>query len=768
MPMPKAALTPRMISDFCRLRLAKVLEESERVAVCRYLTDLLELLAFPPYRGRWIDWAQVAIAAGVGKERLQAARHQLQPVFDALSRAIAMQDVAPPLRTPPEDILRAETSKARSGRRALPLAAGAKPAPRKRGPKPKVIVEFPEPLWTEWEEPETLSEALILHMQRHGDTVRHLFLALDRNGNASDQRTLMKWCSGQLVPRTVQSLAVLTKIERRYRLPEGYFKSKMPNRGRATYGHGLEGISAHERRRLAWHLPDDFLSRSKGEQEEILTWVRRVIITGSTDYRRYQAEAMKQKYAVRFTAFLGRKRKAVIANDNLDIDHNDLDAELVSAVVDAPAALDQEMHELLRFKTATLTAFGFQRNGVWNEETASQKVEHLSLMFGSLASDPRSTVKGCGVPLDSLCFAMLVFPAVWDWYLQWRERRRGFYTKWEVDMLSVVLGMTRADTGWIRQTPALADRLKPIPGLISDHDIEVVRQDWDAACENFHKHARHRIKEIQRVARIHRDPFEPILPVLESDSPVGEYRKITEEIVRLMPDERRFPRAAAEAVRSFLLLRLGMHLGLRQRNLRELLVCPRGRMPTSERHLEEKKRGELRWSDREQGWEVLIPAVAFKNSTSSFFGSKPFRLVLPDLAGLYDMIEAYLDRHRARLLGEAVDPGTFFVKSVKRTSADAAYNQNTFYEAWRLTIQRYGIFNPYTRRGAIRGLLPHGPHNVRDVLATHILKQTGSYEQASYAIQDTPDMVAKHYGRFLPQDKAAIAARILNRVWEAA
>jgi hypothetical protein len=29
-------------------------------------------------------------------------------------------------------------------------------------------------------------------------------------------------------------------------------------------------------------------------------------------------------------------------------------------------------------------------------------------------------------------------------------------------------------------------------------------------------------------------------------------------------------------------------------------------------------------------------------------------------------------------------------------------------------------------------------------------------------------MVANHYGRFLPQDKAALAARILNQVWEAA
>ena len=52
------------------------------------------------------------------------------------------------------------------------------------------------------------------------------------------------------------------------------------------------------------------------------------------------------------------------------------------------------------------------------------------------------------------------------------------------------------------------------------------------------------------------------------------------------------------------------------------------------------------------------------------------------------------------------------------------------------------------------------------MLATHILKKTGSYEQASYAIQDTPDMVQQHYGRFLPQDKAAIAAQVLNRVWD--
>lgn len=256
--------------------------------------------------------------------------------------------------------------------------------------------------------------------------------------------------------------------------------------------------------------------------------------------------------------------------------------------------------------------------------------------------------------------------------------------------------------------------------------------------------------------------------VLEAPSPLAEYRKITDEILFRMPDKDRYPRAAAESVRSFLMLRLGLHLGLRQKNLRQLLFCPRGHFPTSERRLEEMRRGEIRWNDRERGWEVLIPSVAFKNANSSFFGSKPFRLILPDLLNLYPYINAYIERHRKVLLGQATDPGTFFVKTVKLSSADAAYNQTTFYEAWRLIIQRYGIYNPYTGRGAISGLLPHGPHNVRDVLATHILKLTGSYEQASYAIQDTPEMVQQHYGRFLPQDKAALAAKILNQVWEAA
>ena len=641
---------------------------------------------------------------------------------------------------------------------------------KKPGPRPRDVVEFPEPLTITWEEPGLFHLALDLHMRRHGDTCAGLLRAVMKRGDNLNYKTVVDWRRGTKSPRAIESLKILDRIEKRYRLPIGYFKAKLPHPARSAVGHRVANVGAAERRRIAWHLPDDYNSRCAAEKEEILVWVRKVIVTGSTEYRQFQANAIRQRYAVRFSSLADCRDWSKKNDSNSEVndgDSIDSDKNCSTRVIEAPAHLAAEMADLLKFKTSTLTAVGLQRVGVWGEATVRQKIEHLGLMFGALVASPKSAVRGFGIPLQNLTFGLLIFPSVWDWYLNWRERRRGFYTAWEVDMLRVALALTRDDTGWLRQHPQLATSLVPVKGLVTQRDVAVVRADWNAACGAFHRHATSRVKEIQRVARVHRDSFEPILPILEAESPLAEYRKITDEILRLMPDEARFPIAAAEAVRSYLLLRIGMHTGLRQRNLRQLLLCPRGETGRSERSLADLRCGELRWADRDNGWEVFIPSIAFKNANSSYFGNKPFRLRLPDLGGLYQFIDNYIGHHRRVLLRNAVDPGTFFIKTMKSSSKGAAYDQNTFYEAWRLTIQRYGIFNPYTGRGAIKGLLPHGPHNIRDVLATHILKRTGSYEQASYAIQDTPDMVAKHYGRFLPQDKAALAAQILNKVWEA-
>ncbi len=631
-------------------------------------------------------------------------------------------------------------------------ANAAVPTPRKGpGRPPNPIVEHPAPLWDRVAPPRDFAGALDAEMKRHGDTAWGLHKALAAKGASIDRATIKAWRSNAKGPGTTASFKAVDLIEARYQLPSGYLRSRI-GPGRGVSGHSLPHFSPSERRRLVWHLPDDFGRRPRAEQTAIVDWVQANVLSGGTAYHRYHAAISKHRFAFRFDHLLKSGRRSVTTPK--------IQPEFVP-----PARLEAEMADLLRFKTRTLTEVGFQRSGVWGLETASQKLEHLGLFFGALAAPHESITAGHGVARDKLSFALLISPAVWDWYVQWRETRRGFFTGWETEMLLLAAALTRKETGWLRPSEGLASGLEPVEGLITARDVERIRTDWDGACETVHRHCLARAKEIQRVARVHRDPFEPLLPVLEAASPVGEYRKITQEILARMPDARRHPQGAAECVRSFLMLRLGLHLGLRQKNLRQLRVRPRGCPHTSERELERLKRGELRWNEREAGWEVFIPCAAFKNAHSAYFAKRPFRLLLPDLEDLYVWIDAWLATYRARLLNGAEDPGTFFIKTVKRTSRDPAYNQQTFYEAWRLTIQRYGIHNPWTGKGAIKGLLPHGPHSVRDVLATHILKQTGSYEQASYAIQDTAATVADHYGRFLPQDKAALAAQVLNQVW---
>jgi hypothetical protein len=185
------------------------------------------------------------------------------------------------------------------------------------------------------------------------------------------------------------------------------------------------------------------------------------------------------------------------------------------------------------------------------------------------------------------------------------------------------------------------------------------------------------------------------------------------------------------------------------------------------RELEQRRRGELRWNAKQHTWEVFIPAVAIKNGHSSFFKWRPFQMTLPDREDLYLWIARYLETHRKVQLNGRPDPGTFFVRTMFGQSQDAGFDIHSFYSQWKGMIQRYGIYNPYTKQGAIDGLLPHGPHAVRDVLATHLLKTTGSYELASFAIQDSLESVMEHYARFLPHEKVACAADELNKVWRA-
>lgn len=337
-------------------------------------------------------------------------------------------------------------------------------------------------------------------MNRHGNTACSLHKALAAKSASIDRTTIKAWRTNAKGPGTTATLKAVDLIEARYQLPPGYLRSRI-GPGRAVSGHSLPYLSPSERRRLAWHLPDDFGRRSRAEQAAIVDWVQANVLSGGTAYHRYHAAISRHRFAFRFDHLLESGRRSVTTPK--------IQPEFVP-----PARLEAEMADLLRFKTRTLTEVGFQRSGVWGVETASQKLEHLGLFFGALAAPRDSITAGHGVARDRLSFALLISPTVWDWYVQWRETRRGFFTGWEAEMLLLAAALTRKETGWLRQREGLAAGLEPVEGLITAQDVERIQADWDGACETVHRHSLARAKEIQRVARVHRDPFEPLLPVL--------------------------------------------------------------------------------------------------------------------------------------------------------------------------------------------------------------------------------------------------------------
>lgn len=506
-----------------------------------------------------------------------------------------------------------------------------------------------------------------------------------------------------------------------------------------------------------WHLPSDFDQRTTDEQNQITIWVKENTLSSTTDFGKFLSRVSKERYAILFPNIL-RTRKHTPAISLPKIPS-------VTGNLRAPPALSDEMEKLLEYHTSTLSPAGFKRYMRWKSQTVVAHVRNFGIMFGALSANPASPIGGLGIPLPKLTFGLFVFPQIWDWLLQWRERRRGFFTVAERSTLYVAIGFTRRNTGWIRQHPGLAKQLKPIPGVLSEREIQSAKNDWDKVCDNTFEFAKFRLREISRLMRCHRDFFVPILPILKSSSPLSEFRKITEEIIgRVSELDNELERA--KAIRSYLMLRLGAHLGLRQRNLRQLLLAPKGSKHRAVKELEELERGEMRWNEEKKCWTVFAPAIAFKNYRSSFFKGHPYQLDLPDLANLHAIIDRYITSDRPMIINGRADPGTVFVRGGRYPLYCCEFTMHMFYDAWKLAIQRYGIFNPYTGRGAIRGLLPHGPHCVRDILATHILKQTGSFDLASYAIQDTAETVMRHYGRFLPEEKSAQAALILNEVWD--
>jgi hypothetical protein len=155
-----------------------------------------------------------------------------------------------------------------------------------------------------------------------------------------------------------------------------------------------------------------------------------------------------------------------------------------------------------------------------------------------------------------------------------------------------------------------------------------------------------------------------------------------------------------------------------------------------------------------EGYRLSIHGSQFKNRKSGFFKKDGVYITIswnldPRLTRWIDL---YLSEARPIFLDGRV--GDFFFIQRNIRGVTRIFVKPSHLSLRAVEMSKAVAFNPITGSG-IRGVEPFGLNAFRDICATHVLKQGGTWEQAAIMLTDTVTTVKKHYADFSPTDHLA-------------
>lgn len=226
----------RKISDFCEVRIAPIASQRMLQSIRTFLIGLVIHRRPPPIVSGRMNWTTIGEACGIEGELTVELKTQLRPGLDAIFRWLGEPPAAEDIRStePRAKSKKALPRKSETVTRSRPQQILSDEIPAQsssmpRGPQPKPISPFPEPLFEATDDPASFQDALVYQMRRFGESYWQLYRAVVRLGETFDDKTLLSWVRGERVPRSLTSFEILSRIERRYRLGQGYFKAKLPH-----------------------------------------------------------------------------------------------------------------------------------------------------------------------------------------------------------------------------------------------------------------------------------------------------------------------------------------------------------------------------------------------------------------------------------------------------------------------------------------------------------------------------------------------------------
>lgn len=527
------------------------------------------------------------------------------------------------------------------------------------------------------------------------------------------------WYEGESTP-SVGSLAAISQMESLCKLPAGALVGKLPpchRRRRITASQLPEQLRRNPTlaTRVCRHLPADFLELSPERQEEVFESIRNNVLKSNNPYSKKIAELRLLPYRLK----------------------------------EWPAAAEEEFAQLVSFMTADRPPIGMRRNGRWRLDTADLVRQDFCSFFGSLrlpvnVADVR--MSGLCVPDDHLTLALVACPFVVDWFLRFRFEARTQYSSNTLRLLGIFISMLRSETGWLRQMPQLADRLRPIgcgrTTLLSPELIRRARADWGGVCQEAVEYYRHVRREVKPLIQVVRDPFSVIEGIVEMDDPMGAFDMLLEGMRAELPDSKTQPLRYHTAIRDCALVAFIAATGFRAKTIKRLDFTG-------------DEGGHLIL--REDHALLDVPRHFFKNPNGPYFKSGnawlDYSNAIPNVFWLVDLMSEYLNVSRPYLLSK-IHPGCeerpLFVSSAKGRSARMSARLVSL--VYLRMVGRHLVENKWRGTG-IPHVWPTGSHSARHIRGTATVKETGSFQLAGDANQQSELAARKHYTRFLTQDR---------------
>lgn len=563
--------------------------------------------------------------------------------------------------------------------------------------------------------PDDFREAIKLVHLNSGMSIRHV----ERVANIKKDKA-KNIVRGIYIPR---DKTVILKLEKAYSLPPHTLLNKVGKHSSSS-NIGINDIPIefqNEYSRIRPHLNNlsfDFHTAPYDKKIEICKWITENIIINNNEYSKKSVVNLKNKY--RYTK-----------------------------LTESPVLKD-EIEKLIQFKESILPEEHYIKESSWCKSTSSKYVNSLLYFYGFIDKYQKNDK----IERNDYCLSLLLNKSLVYDFIKFKIERRGKICSDDMQFLIFICSLLRNKFGFICQTEYYSNKtmiaklceIEALNGLPSEYENQ---SGWIQACADARAYYQDLIKQLNSTYKktnidrnghiaMSRDPFKPIEAILDKKEPLKEYLYLLHKAKEKCVSANFNPKQYIVFMSGYLSLSIILQTGLRAKNMRSLQFSE-GNFEKSEQLFKNNDK-----------YFIDVPANKVKNFQRNY-------TEISNTNNLYKDIEEYISIKKSVFS----ENNNNFIVTINNTN----YSESSFSRMIRNFTKLYICYHKFKNEPGIENLQPHGPHSLRDIIATHVIKKTGSFALAAMAIHDSEQTVRKHYARFLPSDKSELIRELTSDIF---